>query len=174
VARSYVPSAAVAEEVVQETWLGVIRGIDRFEGRSSVKTWVFRILLNVARTRGPRERRSTPLSELQADDDLGLPDELFFDDGPWADWWLVHPASWAEVPEERFAAAEVRAEIDAAIERLPPVQRQVVTLRDVEGWTAEEVCDVLDLSPGNQRVLLHRARSKLRATLEAVLESEPA
>jgi RNA polymerase sigma-70 factor, ECF subfamily len=174
VARSHVPSTAVAEEVVQETWLGVIKGIDRFEGRASLKTWVFRILLNVARTRGPKERRTTPLSELQADDDLGLPDALFADEGTWADWWAVHPTPWSDVPEERFAAAETRARIEAAIEELPPIQRQVVTLRDVEGWTAAEVCDLLDLTPGNQRVLLHRARSRLRASLETLLEPEPA
>jgi RNA polymerase sigma-70 factor (ECF subfamily) len=168
-ARSYVSDRAVAEEVVQETWLGVIRGIDRFEGRSSLKTWIFRILTNTAKKRGARERRSVPFSALAGPDDEGgaVDADRFLPEGHlWAGHWAAPPASWGEAPEERLLAGEAREVIDAAIAALPESQRQVITLRDVDGWSSEEVCNVLDLSEVNQRVLLHRARARVRAALE--------
>jgi RNA polymerase sigma-70 factor (ECF subfamily) len=151
-----VPSRAVAEEVVQETWLGVVRGIDRFEGRSSVKTWLFRIAANRARTRGAREPRDLPLGP-SVDPDRFLPP----DHPQW-------PGHWAEEPARIVETAETIAYVRDAIERLPAMQRAVITLRDVHGWEGAEVCDALELSEGNQRVLLHRARSRVRADLEAM------
>ena len=166
VAQTYVKGRAVAEEVVQDAWLGVIQGLDRFEGRSSLKTWIFRILVNRAKTRGERESRSVPFSSL--DDPDGEPSvdpDRFVDAGAWSS----PPRRWEGEPVERLLAGEAREVIDAAIDELPPVQRQVITLRDVEGVPAEQVCDVLDLSDGNQRVLLHRARGKVRQALEDYL-----
>jgi RNA polymerase sigma-70 factor (ECF subfamily) len=167
VARTFVSSRAVAEEVVQETWLGVLKGIDRFEGRSSLKTWIFRILANVARTRGERESRSVPFSSLAGDGD-GEPavDPSKF--GP-EGMWLAPPDAWDDVPEDRLLARETLGEIEAAIAELPPAQRAVITLRDVDGWPADQVCNVLDISETNQRVLLHRARAKVRRALAAHL-----
>jgi RNA polymerase sigma-70 factor, ECF subfamily len=168
VARLYVSSRAVAEEVVQETWLGVLNGIDRFEGRSSLKTWIFRILTNTAKTRGVRESRSLPFSALQ---DPGLaqepavePERFLPSDDP------VEPGAWAAppapLPEQALLARETLAVVEAAIEALPPAQRAVITLRDVEGWSSDEVRNALEVSETNQRVLLHRARSKVRRALE--------
>ena len=181
VAIGYVGSRAVAEEVVQETWLGVINGIDRFEGRSSLKTWIFKILTNTASTRGQRERRMVPFASLggdHEDDDTVDPDRFFPPDHPrYPNHWSVGPTAW-ETPEEGLLSGETRGVILEAIEALPPSQRAVVTLRDVEGWPPEEVCDALELSEGNQRVLLHRGRSKVRMALErylgAVEETVPA
>ncbi len=160
------PSRAVAEEVVQETWLAVLTGVDRFEGRSSLKTWLFRILANKAKTRGQREARIVPFSALAVDgdeDQTAVPVERFARGGAWA----TPPRG---VPEERLLAAETRARIAEAIAALPQNQRAVITLRDVEGLPAEEACNVLGLSETNQRVLLHRARAKVRAALERYLE----
>jgi RNA polymerase sigma-70 factor (ECF subfamily) len=177
-ARLYVPSRAVAEEVVQEAWLGVLRGLDRFEGRSSLRTWVFRILVNCAKSRAEREGRSIPFSAFwNPDADPGEPAveaERFLDAGhPGAPHhWSSAPSSWNELPEERLLGAETRSRIEAAIGDLPPAQREVITLRDVHGWASSEVCDLLGISEGNQRVLLHRARSKLRRALERYLEGE--
>jgi RNA polymerase sigma-70 factor, ECF subfamily len=167
VAMGYVSSRAVAEEVVQETWLGVIRGLDRFEGRSSLKTWIFRILTNTAATRGARESRIVPFSSLGDDDGEALDPDRFFpsDHERYPHHWALGPTPW-RTPEEGLLSAETREVIMSSIEELPPSQRAVVTLRDVEGWPADEVCDALEISEGNQRVLLHRARSKLRAALE--------
>jgi RNA polymerase sigma-70 factor, ECF subfamily len=183
VAMAYVGSRAVAEEVVQETWLGVIKGLDRFEGRSSLKTWVFSILTNTANTRGQRERRSLPFSSLNGgapDRDGGVVDaERFFppDHSRYPSHWSLGPTAWP-TPEEDLVSGETREVILDTIEQLPPAQRTVVTLRDVEGWPAEEICDALDVSEGNQRVLLHRGRSKVRTALEryfgAVQETVPA
>jgi RNA polymerase sigma-70 factor (ECF subfamily) len=169
VARQYVRDDQVAREAVQETWLGVIRGIDRFEGRSSVKTWVFRILMNIARTRGKTEARSAPFSALTtgSDDEPALdPDRFKPADAERApNHWAVKPQVW-RTPEEALLDGESRQVILDAIDRLPPQQRTVITLRDIEGWDAPEVCNALDISETNQRVLLHRARSKVRAALE--------
>jgi RNA polymerase sigma-70 factor, ECF subfamily len=167
----YVRSRAVAEEVVQETWLGVIRGIDAFEGRSSLKTWIFRILANQAKTRGQREGRSVPFSSLERELDPGEPavsPERFRDatDPQRPDEWRTPPASWDPIPEERLHSRQTLSRIRQAIDALPAAQRTVIILRDVEGWASREVCDLLAISEANQRVLLHRARSRVRAALE--------
>jgi len=173
-ASMYVPSRTVAEEVVQETWLGVLQGLARFEGRSSLKTWIFRILTNRAKTRGTREGRSIPFSAIwNVDADPGEPAvdaEWFFPpEHEDAGWWRSHPRNWDDLPEERLLSQELRARIQQAIDGLPPSQREVITLRDVEGWAPDEVCQALGISEGNQRVLLHRARSKVRGTIEMYL-----
>lgn len=178
-ARVFVRDRAVAEEVVQETWLGVIRGIGAFEARSTVKTWLFHILANRARTRGERESRSVPFSALVArelEDDAPVVDADRFlpADAPrWAGHWAVAPQPW-NAPEARMLAAETRAVIDAAIAGLPPVQREVITLRDVVGMDAGEVCRMMSLTDGNQRVLLHRARSRVRTALDRHLTGDTA
>ena len=168
VAQIFVPSRAVAEDVVQETWLRVLGALDRFEGRSSLKTWVFRILVNTAKTRAQREGRSIPFSALQdasrVPEAAVEPERFLPDDHP------QHPGGWAspprDLPEERLLAAETRDVIAAAIEQLPASQRAVISLRDVEGWSSDEVRNALDISEVNQRVLLHRARSRVRRALE--------
>jgi RNA polymerase sigma-70 factor (ECF subfamily) len=163
VAEMYVSSRAVAEEVVQEAWLGVVRGIDRFEERSSLKTWLFRIVVNTAKTRGVRESRTVPLSTFE-DDEAAVPADRFLDESArFPGHWSAPPAAW---PDERLVAAETMAVIRRAIDRLPDAQRTVITLRDVEGLDADEVCNALDLTETNQRVLLHRARAKVRHALE--------
>jgi len=155
---------------VQETWLAVLTGIGRFEGRSSLRTWIFRILANRARTRGVREGRSLPFSALERPDEEGgepAIDSASFQSAsdPEPGHWNIHPGTWHTTPEERLLAQEVRAHIQGAIDALPPAQQTVITLRDVEGWTCDEVCNVLGVSDTNQRVLLHRARSKVRRAL---------
>jgi RNA polymerase sigma-70 factor (ECF subfamily) len=174
VAQIYVSSRAVAEEVVQETWLAVLNGIDRFEGRSSLKTWIFRILANRAKTRAERERRTIPFSALRNPE--GVPEpavdaDRFRDpeDPRWPGHWASPPRDW---PEDRMLADETQMVIADAIERLPAAQRAVITLRDVQGWSAEEVCNALELTETNQRVLLHRARSKVRRALEEYLSED--
>ncbi len=169
VAQMYVPSRALAEEVAQETWLAVLEGIDRFEGRSSLKTWLFRILTNRAKTRGMREGRSLPFSSLENDDAAVDVDRFRDPDEGWPGHWRAPPRAF---PEERLLAAETRDVIADAIERLPETQRTVITLRDIEGWSADEVCNALTLSETNQRVLLHRARSAVRAALEKYMDDE--
>jgi RNA polymerase sigma-70 factor (ECF subfamily) len=164
-AQTFVGSRAVAEEVVQETWLAVLRGIDGFESRSSLKTWIYRILVNRARTRAVREARVIPFAALARDDEPAVEPEAFLAPGNWA----VLPRRWESQPEDRVVGDETLAVIRVAIESLPPSQREVITLRDVEGWTSDEVRNVLDLSESNQRVLLHRARSKVRRALDAYL-----
>jgi RNA polymerase sigma-70 factor, ECF subfamily len=174
VAQIFTPTRAVAEEVVQETWTRVLGALDRFEGRSSLKTWVFRILVNTAKTRAQREGRTIPFSALQdaarVPEPSVEPERFLPDDHPF------HPGGWAAppraVPEERLLAAEARQVIATAIEALPPNQRAVISLRDVEGWTSDEVRNALDLSEVNQRVLLHRARSRVRRALEDYLAPE--
>lgn len=178
-AMVYVADRSVAEEIVQETWLGVFRGIDQFAGRSSLKTWIFRILTNQAKRRGVRERRSIPFS---AQSDFGTdtepsepavePDRFYPAAHQWAGHWAIPPQNWGEAPEARLLARETLAHIDQAIAALPPRQRQVIVLRDVEEWTAGEVCHTLGLSETNQRQLLHRARSRVRRTLASYLEEE--
>jgi RNA polymerase sigma-70 factor (ECF subfamily) len=174
-ARTFVRDRAVAEEVVQETWLAVLNGIDRFEGRSSLKTWIFQILSNRARTRGVREQRSAPFSALageEREDDPPVDADRFRQAGRWAGHWAAAPADWGALPEERLLGRETLEHVRDAIGELPPRQADVLVLRDVEGWAPEEVCDALGLSPGNQRILLHRARSKVRAALESYLTEE--
>jgi RNA polymerase sigma-70 factor, ECF subfamily len=174
VAQIFVPSRAVAEEVVQETWLRVLGALDRFEGRSSLKTWVFRILVNTAKTRAQREGRTIPFSALQDASRLQEasvePERFLPDDDP------RHPGAWAspprDLPEDRLLAAETREVIAAAIDRLPASQRAVISLRDIEGWSSDEVRNALDISEVNQRVLLHRARSRVRRELEEYLVPE--
>ena len=174
-AQSYVRSAAVADEVVQETWLAVIRGIHSFEERSSLKTWIFRILANTAKTRGERESRTVPFSALPSgdadDDEPSVDPSRFFDQqhARWPGHWASPPARWDEVPEEHLSGRETLDSLKAAIEQLPSKQRQVIVLRDIEGWEASEVCQLLELSEANQRVLLHRARSRVRQALEDVI-----
>ena len=176
-AMVYVTAWAVAEEVVQETWLAVLEGLNRFEGRSSLKTWMFRILTNCAKTRAQREGRSIPLSSL-SDMDTDYhepaidPDRFLPADHQWPGHWVSFPAKWEEMPEDRLLSQETRACIDRAIEALPPNQRVIITLRDIEGWKAEETCTFLGISEVNQRVLLHRARSKVRGVLEKYFEEE--
>jgi RNA polymerase sigma-70 factor (ECF subfamily) len=168
-AQSHVPSMAVAEEVVQEAWLGVLAGIDGFEGRSSLKTWILRILTNRAKTRGERERRTVPFSCLGPEDDDGPavdPERFQGVEDRYPGGWMTFPQSWETVPEERLLAQETLGRVQAAIRRLPARQQDVIVLRDVEGWSAEEVCETLDLTEANQRVLLHRARSRVREALE--------
>jgi RNA polymerase sigma-70 factor, ECF subfamily len=164
VARTLVRTPSLADEVVQETWLSVFRGLDSFEGRSSLRTWIFRILVNQAITRGVRESRSVPFSSL-GDDETAVDPERFLPGGAWAS----PPQPLDGIPEDVLLGAEARARVLEAIAELPPVQRQVITLRDVEGWSSAEVREALDLSEANQRVLLHRARSKVRARLEEYL-----
>jgi RNA polymerase sigma-70 factor (ECF subfamily) len=173
VARAYVSTDAVAEEVVQETWIAAIDGLDRFEQRASLKTWLFHILANKAKTRGVRERRSVPFASLGgAGDEPSVPPERFQGAGAaWPGHWAAPPRPW-EDPERRLASLEARDRLRAAIGALPETQQAVLTLRDVEGLDSEEVCDLLELSPGNQRVILHRARARLRAELEDYFEEE--
>ncbi|MBI3972363.1 MAG: sigma-70 family RNA polymerase sigma factor [Chloroflexi bacterium] len=169
----YVGNQAVAEDVVQETWQGVVQGLDRFEGRCSLKTWIFRILGNCARTRAEREGRVVPFSSLWRAEaepvEPSVDPSRFRATDPWRDHWTSFPRNWDELPEERLLSAETCAHVREAIASLSPVQ-QVITLRDVEGWTGPEVRDALGISEANQRVLLHRARSHVRRTLEQYLE----
>jgi RNA polymerase sigma-70 factor (ECF subfamily) len=167
-ALSFVSSRAVAEDVAQETWLGVLKGIDRFEGRSSLRTWIYRILTNTAKTRAQREGRSIPFASLGGDGAAVVDADRFLPAGQWTSL----PQRWDELPESRLASVETRTLIDQAIEQLPPTQRQVIRLRDVEGFSSAEVRDLLELSEANQRVLLHRARSKVRRALETYLSED--
>jgi RNA polymerase sigma-70 factor (ECF subfamily) len=166
----YSPSRAVAEEVVQETWIAVLRAIDGFEGRASLRTWISRILVNSARRRAGLEGRSVPFSALGGDEAEPAVDPARFQrHGPGAGHWLAWPADPSVLPEERLLGAEVRERVQQAITRLRSPQREVFVLRDVEGWPALEVSDLLEITAGNQRVLLHRARTKVRRALEELL-----
>jgi RNA polymerase sigma-70 factor (ECF subfamily) len=174
VALLYVRDAAVAEEVVQETWVSALRGLDRFEQRSSFKTWLFTILVNCARRRGVREARSLPFSAVAARElatrDQPDADRFFPADHPrWPRVWSTVVSTW-DLPEERLLAAETRTRLLHALSTLPEAQRLVFTLRDVEGFAADEVCNLLELTDSNQRVLLHRARLKIRRELERYFE----
>jgi len=163
-ALGFVRTPAVADDVVSESWLAVLNGLDRFEGRSSLKTWIYRIVANIARTRAVREARTAPFSSFAtADDEASVEPDRFARDGH----WISPPEPWRPLLD-----AEARAVIDRAIAALPEQQRLVIELRDVEGWSSEEVRNVLELSETNQRVLLHRARSKVRAALESYLGAE--
>jgi RNA polymerase sigma-70 factor (ECF subfamily) len=172
VAQTYVGSRAVAEEVVQEAWLGVLKGLDGFEGRSALATWIMRIVVNIARTRGGREARSIPYAALAGEgDEHSVEPERFRAAGDgFPGHWRAYPADWHRLPEDALLQQEtLRAAVDA-IASLPAAQRAVITMRDVQGCAADEVCDVLGVSEGNQRVLLHRARSRVRAALERHLD----
>ena len=167
-AETFVRSRAIAEEVAQEAWLGVIKGIDRFEGRSSLSTWIFRIVANIARTRGERERRTmntVSLSQELADTGPSVAPERF-QGRPGRGVWAEPPARWSDLPDERLLTKSTFERVAAVASNLSENQRRVFVLRDIEGWSSAEVCDLLELSEGNQRVLLHRARSQIRATLE--------
>ncbi len=173
-ARSFVSTEASAEEVVQETWLAVIKGLDRFEGRSALRTWVYRILVNTAKTRGVKEHKTLPWSTV-AGEDAGpsLDPALFRSAGdPYPGHWRAAPAAWPDevTVEGSVLAGEVRGELRAAVDALPDRQRTVLTLRDVLGHSSEEVCELLEISQANQRVLLHRARTAVRAGLATYLE----
>jgi len=172
VAQSYVKTRAVAEEVIQDAWLGVLRGLDRFEGRSSLKTWIISIVINTAKTRGKRESRSIPFAALAHEGDEVAVDADRFrgPDEAFPGHWWAYPANWSERPEEVTLGRETVKVVTEAIEQLPDAQRVVITMRDVAGCSPEEVCETLDLSEGNQRVLLHRARSRVRAALERHLD----
>lgn len=178
VALMYVRTRAVAEEVVQDTWIGVLGSLPRFEGRSSLRTWIFRILANQARTRARREARSVPFSSLAGPGEDGPtvdPDRFLGADHPaFPGHWASPPRSWDGMPEQELLAGETRERVQNAIDMLPASQRAVISLRDVEGWSSPEVCDLLDISEGNQRVLLHRARAKVREALEEYLDGRAA
>ena len=172
VARIYVSTQAAAEEVAQETWLGVLNGLPRFEGRSSLRTWIFRILTNIAKTRAKRDGRTLPFSALSEPGrvpEAAVDADRFLDpEHPrWPGHWALKPEAW---PEDALVAGETREKLAEAIEGLPAAQRAVISLRDIEGWSSEEVRNALDLSETNQRVLLHRARSKVRSALESYLD----
>jgi RNA polymerase sigma-70 factor (ECF subfamily) len=179
VALLFVRTRAVAEEVVQDAWLGVLSGVGRFEGRSSLKTWVFRILTNTAKTRAEREARSVPFSSLASEDlesgESSVDPDRFMPDGDrWASHWASSPRRFDELPESKLLSRETMGIVQRAVELLPEAQRAVLTMRDIAGFAAEEVCETLGLSEVNQRVLLHRARTKVRRALEGYIEGEPA
>jgi len=173
-ARVYVSNLEAAREAVQETWIAVMTGVDRFEQRSSLKTWIHRILVNIARANGVKEHRSVPFASLGSEpehDERGVNPDRF--QGPrdrWPGHWASPPVPWDTVPEQYLAGSETLAIVTSAIGRLPATQQTVITLRDIEGWDADDVCNALEISDTNQRVLLHRARSKVRGALERHLE----
>jgi RNA polymerase sigma-70 factor (ECF subfamily) len=168
IARMYVATQAVAEECVQDAWLGVLQGIDRFEGRSSLRTWIFRIMVNIAKTRGQREGRSMPFASLagEGDDEPTVPAGSFVPGGELAGHWSTLPQDWRGVPEDRLLAAETLGVVAAALDALPAAQAAVIRMRDVLGMSSEEVRNALDLSETNQRVLLHRARARVRRAVD--------
>jgi RNA polymerase sigma-70 factor (ECF subfamily) len=168
VARTYVSSRAVAEEVVQDAWIGVLKGLDRFEGRSSLRTWILRIVANTAMRRGGAEARTVPFSSLAREGEEAAVDPARFrgpEDG-FPGHWKAYPSDWSSLPEETVLGRETLAVVTRAIDGLPVSQRTVITLRDIQGCSAEEVCTALEIAPAHQRVLLHRARSRVRAALE--------
>jgi len=176
-AMVFVSSQAVAEEVVQDSWMGVLQGLNGFEGRSSLKTWIFRILTNRAKTRAQREDRSVPFSSLaEFNSDLPEPavepERFRGPDQQWPGHWVSFPRSWDEIPEERILSQETLTRIQEAIDTLPLGQREVIVLRDIEGCSSDEACNLLGVSEANQRVLLHRARSRVRRALERYFEEE--
>jgi RNA polymerase sigma-70 factor (ECF subfamily) len=173
VARSYVRSQSVAEEVAQDAWIGVIEGLRQFEGRSSLKNWIVRIAVNKARTRGVREARSLPFSALVREDDDGIDLGRFRGPGDaFPGHWTSYPRTWRSLPEEATAMHETLSVVQKAIEALPERQRLVLILRDIDGWESAEVATALELTDANERVLLHRARTKVRAVLERHLADE--
>ena len=176
VARAYVASDAVADEVVQDTWMAIVTGIERFQGRSALGTWMFSILTNQAKTHSARERRALPFSSValtDVEEPVVDPDRFQKDDEAWPGHWATPPRPWQK-PERRLLSLEARDQLKRALEQLPERQRLIVVLRDVEGLSAEEVCGLLELSQENQRVLLHRGRSRLRSFLEEYLDGADA
>jgi RNA polymerase sigma-70 factor, ECF subfamily len=176
IASLYVRDEAAAEEVVQETWLAVLKGLDRFEGRSSLKTWIYTILSNRAKTRIQRDQRRVALQLGDEDEFESAVASYRFrpaSDPDWPNGWRADylPVSWENIPEERLLSRETMSNIMRAIEALPPTQREVIRLRDVEGLSSSEVCNILSLSETNQRVILHRARSRVRQALEDYLSN---
>jgi RNA polymerase sigma-70 factor (ECF subfamily) len=174
VARSYVRSQALAEEVAQEAWIGIIKGLQRFEGRSSLKTWIVRIVMNIAnniRARAVRESRSVPFSELSDDDGIDRTRFRGVED-PYPGHWTSPPRTWRVLPDEATSMRETLEVVRDVVEALPEKQRLVFTLRDIEGWDTADIAQALDVSDNNQRVLLHRARTKVRAVLEGHLADE--
>jgi RNA polymerase sigma-70 factor (ECF subfamily) len=173
VATTYVRTRAVAEEVVQDAWLGVVKGLDRFEGRSSLRTWILSILVNTARGRGAREARSVPFSSIASDAERepAVDADRFRRSGEaFAGHWNSYPGDWSQLPDQKLLGRETLEVVKRRIDSLPDSQRTVITMRDIAGCSAEEVCDVLEISAENQRVLLHRARSKVRTALERHLD----
>jgi RNA polymerase sigma-70 factor (ECF subfamily) len=170
VARRYVASPDVAEDVVQDTWVAVLKGIDGFEGRASLRTWLFRVLINIAKTRGVRDKRLLPVGTA-TDAGPTVPANRFRPAGDrWPGGWVRFPEAWVDSPERQLEASETLDVVRAALAALPELQRSVVALRDVEGYTSTEVCELLDLTAANQRVLLHRGRARVRAALACYLE----
>ena len=173
-AQSFVNSHAVAEEVVQETWMAVLKAIHRFEGRSSLKTWIFRILQNIAKTKGIREHRYVSFADVGStkdqEEDGRIEPERFHTSGHLTGHWVTQPTTWEEnTPERLLVSKESLSQVKQAIQTLPPLQRQVIILRDIENIDSEEICQLLNITPTNQRVLLHRARSKVREALLSYL-----
>ena len=169
-AQMYVSSRAVAEEVVQEAWIGILKGLAAFEGRSSLRTWMYKIVTNVAKTRGVREGRSLPFSSLTGEHDDPVDPSWFQGSGdPFPGGWRTFPDDWRAIPEDRLLGRETLDHISRALDGMPAMQAEVVRLRDVQGWSSEEVCNALDLSETNQRVLLHRGRSRIRRELDDYL-----
>lgn len=171
IARGYVRSREVAEEVVQDAWVAVLKGVDQFEGRSSLKIWLVSIVINRAKTESRREGRSVPLSALADDpEDVVEPERFRSANDAFPGHWWTYPHDWRTLPEGRLLVRETFRVIEDAIAELPETQRLVIILRDVEGWTSEEVRNALELSETNQRVLLHRARARVRKALERHLD----
>jgi RNA polymerase sigma-70 factor, ECF subfamily len=166
VARTFVRTPSAADDVVQETWLAGVRGLPGFEGRSSLRTWIFRILVNRASTRGARDARSIPFSALEHDDRPAVEPTAFGGDGR----WMSAPPRLDADPATNLLSAELREHLLRAVDELPPAQRAVITLRDLVGFSPEEVCELLEVSDGNQRVLLHRARARIRSALVPLVE----
>ena len=171
VARTYVKSRSVAEEVVQESWLGVLQSLDRFEGRSSLKTWIIAIVVNKAKTRAVREGRSVPFTALERDEPAVDPSRFRSRGEIYPGHWRAAPSSWSSSPEVVTQERETLRVVMRAIADLPPAQQTVIRMRDLEGSSSDEVCSTLEISAANQRVLLHRARSRVRAALEVHLSA---
>lgn len=178
VARAFVHDMDTSEEVVQEAWIGVLRGLDAFQGRSSLKSWIFAIVINLAKTRGAREARSIPFSALAATEACATetavdPNRFLGSDSQWPGHWAQPPEPWGDAPEARLLQAETMTYLSSALDALPPAQRTVITLRDFAGYDAQSICNVLSITETNMRVLLHRARSKIRGELERYFDDLP-
>jgi len=171
-AMMYSPSRAVAEEAVQETWVAVLRGLDSFAGRSSLRTWICRILVRIARRRAGLESRALPFSSFTEDTEFqAVTPDKFYEHGPRTDKWIAIPDDWSRMPEDRVLSQELRQVVARAVATLPAAQREVITLRDIEGWSSTEVGELLEIQDGHQRVLLHRARCRVRTALDQYLST---